>query len=153
MRPTLLLLPCLVCVACSPSSSHGGAPEAGLDAAADATDDACFPFCGSSGSGSGGGGGDDGGDASCGELKSQIAMLQTPAQACNPTAPSQCNGIAQGICCPITVSAGNDQAVNTFQQAVDSYKSQCDAGCLTPVCPTAPSLVCHTTQGTQGLCQ
>jgi hypothetical protein len=156
MRSTFLFLPGLLCAACSHASSSAGAPEAGLDAAADVTDDSCFPFCASSssGSGSGGGGGDDGGgDATCPQLKTQIQMLQAPAQACNPTQPSQCNGIAEGICCPITVTAGNDQAVNTFQQTVDAYKSQCDAACITTVCPTAPSLQCQATQGMQGVCQ
>ncbi len=59
---------------------------------------------------------------------------------------------AQGLCCPITVTAGNDQAVNAFAQAVSSFATQCDAGCLTPVCPTAPSFHCSAS-GTQGICQ
>ena len=156
MRPTLLLLTCLtclICLACSPSSSPAGGHEAGTDATADAADDSCFPFCGSSGSGSGGGGGDDGGDASCAALKAQGEMLQAPAQACNPGQVNQCSGIVQGVCCPITVTAGNDQAANAFAQAVDSYKTACDAGCMIPMCPTAPSNSCHATQPPQGLCQ
>jgi hypothetical protein len=154
MRGTLLLLllACLACLACSPSSSPSGPAEAGTDATADATDDACFPLCGN-GSSSGGGAG-DGGDASCDQLKNQVEMLQTPAQACDPALQNQCSGVAQGICCPITVTAGNDQAVNTFQQAVDQYKNQCDASCIVSVCPTTPSLVCQkTTPPSQGLCQ
>jgi hypothetical protein len=151
--PLFLVFLGLTCLACSSSSSPASTPEAGTDATTDASEESCFPFCGSSGSSSGSGDGDDGGDASCAQLKAQVEMLQAPAQACNPTEVSQCNGIAQGICCPITVSAGNDQAANAFQQAATSYKSQCDAGCLTPVCPNAPSLDCHATQGTQGLCQ
>jgi hypothetical protein len=158
MRPSFLLVPCLLplaCLACSPSSSPAGVHEAGTDATADASDESCFPFCGSSGSGSssGGGGGDDGGDASCAQLKSQVEMLQAPAQACNPAQVNQCSGTVQGLCCPITVSAGNDQAANAFEQAVSSFTSQCDAGCLAPVCPTAPSLHCDKTQGTQGVCE
>jgi len=157
MRLALLLLPCVACLACSTSSSPAAAPEAGTDATADATDDSCFPFCssgsGSSGSSSGGGTGDDGGgDASCAQLKDQVEMLQAPPQACDPAKPSQCNGTAQGLCCPITVTAGNDQAVNAFAQAVTSFASQCDAGCLIPVCPTAPSFHCNAS-GMQGVCQ
>ncbi|HEY3822142.1 MAG TPA: hypothetical protein VGL81_33485 [Polyangiaceae bacterium] len=150
----LLLLSCLpsMALACSSSSSSPGAHEAGVDAPADVDEGGCFPFCSSS-SGSSGGSGDDGGaEASCAELKDQIETLQAPAQACDPTKPSQCNGIADGICCPITVTAGNDQAANAYEQAVTSYKTQCDASCITPVCPTAPSLHCNTV-GTQGLCQ
>jgi hypothetical protein len=155
MRKTVLFLPWLACLACSPKSSPAGAQEAGIDAAVDATDDACFPFCGSSGSGSssGGGDGDDGGDASCAQLKNEVAMLQAPAQACNPTELHQCNGTVQGLCCALTVTAGNDQAANAYAQAVTSYKSQCDAGCITTVCPTVPSNVCQMTQPTQGICQ
>lgn len=160
MRPTLLLLPLLLVLpgaalglACSSGSSPVASHDAGVDATADATDDSCFPFCGSSGSGSSSGGSDeDGGDASCAQLKTQLQMLQAPAQACDPTKPTQCTSIAQGICCAVTVTAGNDMAVNTFQEAVDSYKAMCDAGCLTPVCPTAPSNVCQG-QGTMGTCQ
>ncbi len=154
MRPTFLLFPAFFCLACSASSSPAVGHEAGTDATADATDDSCFPFCGSSSSGSssGGAGGDDGGDASCAQLKSQVEMLQVPAQACNPQQVNQCGAIVEGICCPITVSAGNDQAANAFAQAVTSFTSQCDAGCLTPICPMAPSLRCDKT-GTQGSCQ
>jgi hypothetical protein len=160
MRPVFLLVPCFLLVpgfvgfACSSSSSPAGTKDAGVEATADVTDDACFPFCGSSGGGSGSsGGGDDGGDASCAELKAQIETLQAPAQACNPTEVNQCNGATQGICCAITVTAGNDPAANAFEQAVTAYKSMCDAGCMTPVCPTVPSNDCHATQGTQGVCQ
>jgi hypothetical protein len=152
MRPTYLLLPCAIGLGCSPSSSPGAAHEAGTDATADATDDSCFPVC-SSGSSSGGGGGDDGGsDASCAALKSQVEMLQAPAQACDPTKPTQCAATAQGLCCPITVTSGTDTAVNAFAQAVTTFATQCDAGCLTPVCPTAPSLHCNAV-GMQGVCQ
>jgi hypothetical protein len=97
-------------------------------------------------------GDDAGADASCAELKNQVEMLQAPAQACDPAKPSQCNGTAQGLCCPITVTAGNDQAVNAFAVAVSSFASQCDAGCLIPVCPTAPSFHCNGS-GMQGICQ
>jgi hypothetical protein len=159
MRPTLLslaallcALPCLWAVACSASSSPKGVAEAGVDATADATDESCFPFCGSGSSSSGGSMDEDGGDASCAQLKTQIEMLQGPAQACDPTKLSQCSGTAQGLCCPVTVTAGNDTAVNAFQEAVDSFKTMCDAGCLTPVCPTAPSLKCESA-GTSGTCQ
>ena len=144
----VLLLPCLACSA--PSSSTGVQGEGGTDATTDAAEASCFPFCGS-GSSSGGGG--DGGDASCDQLKNQAEALQPPAQSCNPSLQNQCSGVAQGICCPITVTAGNDTAVNAFQQSVDLYKNQCDASCLTPNCSTAPSLNCQATQPSQGICR
>jgi hypothetical protein len=153
MRTTLAGL-LLFCFACSSSSSPATAKDAGLDATADADDAACFPFCGSAGHDSGEG--DDGGDAamSCAQLKSEVQTLETPARACNPQSQNQCSGVAQGPCCPITVTGGNDQAVNTFQQAVNLYKAQCDAGCIPIMCPSTPSDECvGGTQASQGSCQ
>jgi hypothetical protein len=120
----------------------------------DATDDACFPFCasGSSSGGSSGGGDDGGGDASCAQLKDQVETLQTAAKACDPALAGQCNGSAQGLCCAITVTAGNDPAVNAFEEAVVTYQAQCDAGCLLGHCPTVPSGICQGMQST-GTCQ
>jgi hypothetical protein len=143
----LLLLPSL---ACSTSSSHAGLAEAGLDAPADVTDDSCFPYCSSGSSSSGGG--NDGGDASCSDLKNTVESLQSAARACNPSAENQCTGTAQGLCCPITVSAGNDQAANNLEDAITNYKSQCDAACLTIICPNTPSDDCVGT-GNVGACQ
>ena len=83
-------------------------------------------------------------------------QLQAPAQTCNPQLQSQCAGVVQGVCCPLTVNGANDQAANAYVQAVSAYTSQCDAGCLTPVCPTAPSMDCQPTDPSmpsQGLCK
>ena len=146
--PALLVLASLACS--SPSPPTGASSEAGTDATADGSDGACFPFCGSASSS---GGGTDGGDASCDQLKSQAEALQGAAQSCNRSLQNQCSGVAQGICCPITVTAGNDQAVSTFQQAVDLYNNQCDASCLTPNCSTAPSMDCQATPPSQGTCR
>ena len=160
--PLLLLLSlALACgaafgAACSSAPSTTTQNDAGVDAtSADASDDACFPFCGtgSSGGGSGGGGGDDGGaEASCVTLKNEVETLQTAAKACDPSMVNQCNGTTQGLCCAITVTAGNDPAANAFEEAVVAYKAQCDAGCLTVLCPTVPSGICQGAQGT-GTCQ
>jgi hypothetical protein len=156
LLPLLALLALLVaaCVACSGSSSSAGPVAPVVEAGADATADAgCFPFCGASSSGGeAGGDGGDGAEASCAELRAQVESLEGPARMCNPQAENQCGGTAQGICCPITVSAGNDTAANDFELAVGTYESQCDAGCLTPVCPATPSQDCQGAAA-QGSCQ
>ena len=153
MRRILALL-CLASAGCASSRAPSSTADAGVDAGFDATDDACFPFCGTTGRDAGETS-DEGGDAaqSCAQLKSHVDSLEIPARACNPNVPSQCTGTVQGICCPITVTAGNDTAANNFQEAVDLYQQQCDAACLPIVCPAAPSDECQTAQTGQSLCE
>jgi hypothetical protein len=152
-------------IACgSGSSSPGPAGDAGTEAAPpnDATSEACFPFCGSSSSGSGGssGSGSSSGSAdaapdaqSCDGLKATATALQPAAKACNPALASQCTASTDGICCPVTVSAGNESAVNDFAVAVATYKAQCTPSCIGIVCKPAPSQICQATSGGQGECQ
>jgi hypothetical protein len=159
MRTPLLSL-LMAVIGCSASSSPSTAVDAGGDASTqDGGDAACFPFCsgsssgGSSGSGSGG---DDGGgdaQATCAQLSASIAQLQGPAQSCNPHLPSQCGGTAQGICCAITVSAGNDTAINDYESAVTSYTAQCNPTCMGSMCPTVPSQQCVSSTTGTGACQ
>jgi hypothetical protein len=159
MRAFLALL--VVCAACSSgSSSPASSSEAGADAASgqDAADDSCFPFCSSSGSG-GSSGGSSGDDASadaagCDALRAQVEALLPAARACNPALASQCTGTTDGICCPVSVTAANESAVNNLAVAVASYKQSCSPSCIGIVCPPAPSNTCQPLQGGQaGLCQ
>jgi len=156
IAPTSLLLVALGCSAGSSptSTSDAGGDGATTDAAADGP---CFPFCGSSG-GSGGGSGSGGADAgdgstSCAALSAEVSSLEGPARACNPQVPGQCTGTTQGPCCAITVTAGNDTAVNNYESAVEQYVSQCMPVCMTPMCPTAPSMHCDSTSTSGGTCQ
>lgn len=157
MRRALALL--AVCAACgSVSSSPGGGADAGAESSPgqDAADDACFPFCSSS---SGGSGSSSGADAdvdaqSCDGLRAKVESLLPAARACNPALGGQCTGTTDGICCPVTVSAGNESAVNDLAVAVASYKQSCTPSCIGIVCPAAPSGVCQPPgTGSQGLCQ
>jgi hypothetical protein len=147
----------LVLTACG----DNGSPTAnGSDAATDAPHDAheggsCFPTCPGDGGGSQDSG-DDGGGMSCAAMLANIEILQTKAQACNPQLPQQCNAATDSICCAITVTQGNIQAVNDFDFAVKQYKAAAcdttfcnDGGAL---CGQVPSDVCSGT-GTSGTCQ
>jgi hypothetical protein len=149
----------LALLACSSgSSSPSTTPEAGPDASgADAADDSCFPFCASSSSGSSSDSGSDdgGGDGalSCADQKANLEALETAARACNPQSPNQCTGTTDGVCCPVTVSPGDDTAVNNFAVALATYKAECNPSCLGVVCPVAPSMTCQAVQGAQGVCK
>jgi hypothetical protein len=150
----------ILAVGCGSSSSPTTVHDGGADGtAADATDDACFPLCGSSSSGSGGGSGSGGSDAagdgpaSCASLSALVSSLEGPARACNPQVPGQCTGTTQGPCCAITVSAGNDTAVNNYAMAVAQYVAQCMPVCMTPMCPAVPTMRCDSTSASGGACQ
>jgi hypothetical protein len=151
----------LALLACSSgSSSPTATPDAGPDGSsgADATDDSCFPFCASSSSGGGSsssGSDDGGGDGalSCADQKANLEALETAARACNPQAPNQCTGTTEGVCCPVSVSPGDDTAVNNFEVALATYKQQCSPSCLGVVCLAAPSMTCQAVQGAPGVCK
>jgi hypothetical protein len=156
MRRALALL--AVCAACSSGSTSSGPAEAGAEAAPaqDAADDACFPFCSSSSGGSSGSssGADADVDAqSCDGLRAKVESLLPAARACNPSLQGQCSGTTDGVCCPVTVSAGNESAVNDLAVAVATYKQSCTPSCIGIVCPPAPSGVCQPLTGSGGLCQ
>ena len=83
-----------------------------------------------------------------------MTSLEGPAKACDPRlAGQQCDGTTQGTCCPITVSAGNDSAVNAYAAAVQEYVTQCSPKCLGALCPHAPSMTCDATSASTGTCQ
>jgi hypothetical protein len=159
MRRVLALL--VVCAAACSSgpSSPGGAGDAGAEAAPgqDASSDACFPFCSSSSGGSSGSG--SGADAevdaqSCEGLRATVESLLPAARACNPALAGQCTGTTDGICCAVSVSAGNESAANDLAVAVAAYKQSCTPSCVGIVCQPAPSNTCVPLQGGQsGLCQ
>lgn len=162
-------LPFLFVVAFAACSSGSSSPTGGADAGADATsaqdasEGSCFPLCSSSSggsSGSGSGGGDDGGDdatdldaQSCPALKAKVESLLPPAQACNPALPGQCSGTTDGICCPVSVSAGNESAENDLAVAVSNYKAACTPSCIGIVCPPTPSNTCEPVGTQVGVCK
>jgi hypothetical protein len=161
----LLALFSVLCASCSdgPSSSpapHDAAVE-GATGEASTDDGACFPFCGSGGNDAGadvGGGppGDASADgASCDGLKAVYEALQGPAQACNPQLQSQCAATTNGPCCPLTVTAASQSAVDNFDQAVAAYLAQCPPNCSQIICQPAPSNICNPLGGSasQGRCQ
>jgi len=161
MRPVVpsLLSLLLVAIGCGAGSSPTGVKDGGDDGPTAEGGDGggCFPFC--SGSSSGSSGGSGGGDAAsdapatCAQQAAVVAQLQAAAQTCNPQLPSQCTGITQGICCALTISSGNDMAVNAYASAVTSYKSACSPTCMGSVCPTAPSQKCDSSATGVGTCQ
>src|SRR4051812_32455524 len=113
-----LVLACvLACSACSSSNSDSIA-DAGPADAADAADTA-VPFTPL--------------DAApppqvdagthCDQLKADVGKFANLARACAPSSNSpQCSATTNGICCPITVSTANVQAVNDLDQAVSTWK-------------------------------
>jgi len=140
------------------SSSDAAPPaDAGPEAAAhDAAQDAgCGLFCGGPQPDSGGTQ-QDGGDAGsiCDQLKAMIDQLQTAAKACNTNATMQCNASTNGICCPITVTSSNVQAVNDYDHAVGAYMTTCMPSCNGIICPQVPSNACDGQPGgTMGVCE
>jgi hypothetical protein len=154
-----------VLAACgSGSSSAPPGHDAAVESAAgeaSADEGSCFPFCGSGGDA----GADDGpgvpaeasadGASSCSQLKAIYEALQGPAQACNPQLQGQCAVTTNGPCCPVTVTASSQSAVNDFDQAVASYTAQCQPNCSQMICQPAPSNVCNALGGSasQGRCQ
>jgi hypothetical protein len=149
------------------SSSTPPARDAAVEGAssdAGAGDGPCFPFCGSSSGGDEAGGdggpgapGDGSGDgaSSCAQLKAVYEALQGPAQACNPQLQGQCAATTNGPCCPVTVSASSQSAVNDFDQAVATYTAQCQPNCAQVICQPAPSNECDPLGGSasQGRCR
>jgi hypothetical protein len=125
--------------ACSSSSSG---PFAAADAGRGATVDAGHD------GGSSGFPVDDSGPAvdaaatECDTLRKQATDLQITAKGCNPQGANECAASVDGICCPITVSFENQQAVNDFQQAVLAYKAKCQVDCSTVICGGTPSNKC-----------
>ena len=160
LGPVVAIGATLTLGACSASSSPSSTADAGLeaggtsDAGAD-TSGSCEPFCGPAGD-SGPAQGDDAapdGPLSCDQLKAKVDSLQMTARACNPQLPTQCNGVTDGVCCAISVSTGHEADVNNLEQAVMTYKQQCNPTCVGIMCQNAPSGMCIPLQGSQGLCQ
>jgi hypothetical protein len=125
-------------------------PDAGEDSGS------CFPFCGSADASS------PPVDAStsdaapsCSQLKAAYEALQGPAQACNPQLQAQCTASTNGPCCPVTVSASNQAAVDNFDQAVAAYVTACSPDCTMIICMPAPSDQCQPLPGgmAQGSCK
>lgn len=144
----ILLLGCGSGSSGTPPSDAGGTDAARGDAA---DGGACFPFCGDAGRG-----GDATGDVnvSCDQQKVLVETLQAKAKACDPRFSNQCTATTNDPCCPITITSSNVQAVNDFDQAVATYKSECSPDCSREICQPAPSNVCDAPQGsTQGVCR
>jgi hypothetical protein len=153
--PTLALL--LLAAGCSSKSSGSAAPEddAGIaDAAPDVQPDAGDPFAVPDSSSQTS---PDAALSKCGELAAQVGSYAATAAACTPNSNSaQCTATAQGICCPITVSAniGSDEAVNNLTAAVNAWKTAgCTQDCSKIPCAPAPSRKCISTGTGTGVCQ
>lgn len=97
---------------------------------------------------------EDAAASECDSLRKQATDLQIAARACNPQGANECAAAVDGICCAISVSFGNQQAVNDFQQAVLTYKSKCKVDCSTVICPQAPTNTCLAgTSASSGSCE
>lgn len=90
----------------------------------------------------------------CDHLRQQISQLVPAAAACSPNSNApQCGATTQGLCCPITVTQGNVQAVNDYDQAVANFKNAgCTIDCTKIACAAAPSNICDGS-GSAGVCQ
>lgn len=104
----------------------------------------------------GGTSGDADADAAdmCTQLKAVIAQLGTAARACNPNRSMECSGQTEGICCPISVSPGNNAAVSAFDNAVAAFKASCTMDCSMARCSmNVPSNSCTAPMGSMtGAC-
>jgi hypothetical protein len=124
--------------ACACTSSCGGAfsgPSEGRDASSDGV--------GSDGSSGGndGASGDSGPD--CVALKASADALLPAARACCVACQIvQCNMVAMGECCQISVDNPNSQQVLAYENALAAYKNQCHPACPAGACTRAPSDVC-----------
>jgi hypothetical protein len=151
------LLALLAALPASCSAGSSSAPpehDAALESAAgeaSADEGSCFPFCGSSGGDANadegpvaaGDASADGTSSSCAQLKAVYEALQGPAQSCNPQLQAQCGATTNGPCCPVTVSASSQSAVDNFDQAVAMYTAQCQPNCAQVICQPAPSNMCN----------
>jgi hypothetical protein len=137
--------------ACSTASNHGAAGDSGAPGA-DATldvaeepipiEDTAVPDSAPLHFRDGSISPDDGGTM-CDELEAMLNMFQATAQACSPTAGTQCTGEAMGVCCPITVNTGADQTdINNYEVAVMNYVMMCNPKCSLPNCPPLNSGQC-----------
>ena len=89
----------------------------------------------------------------CDQLRAQLSALAAPASACIPNSNQpQCTATTNGLCCRITVSTQNVQAVNDYDQAVATFKNAgCTIDCTKIACQPAPSRQCEGT-GDNGAC-
>ncbi len=101
------------------------------------------------GSGTDGGGNGDagnGGDAaaSCAQLLSKLDQARQAAIQCCPTCNvSQCTQQVDGLCCKLTVTSQDSQAVQTYLAALKAVQdANCQVACPAVPCPAGPSNVC-----------
>ena len=74
----------------------------------------------------------------CDRLKEIVDQRSALARTCNPQIADQCSAAVDGLCCPITVSASSNAAVNDFHQAVKNYKAKCKPDCTKIFCSANP---------------
>ena len=120
----------------SPAPSDAGTGEASVDAGRAETG----PPTPDSGAPADGGG-------PCDHLKELVDQASTLARSCDLRAAAPCSAAVDGLCCPVTVDAANNAAVNDFQQAVKNYKARCMPDCTRLFCGAnpPPSNQCDTT--------
>jgi hypothetical protein len=142
--------PLLLVCSCGSDDSASPSTDASADgsSAADAGDEDCL-FCGSIedvGAPQGDSSGmmmQDGAMTSCAEMEAAVAGYQAAAQACNSNLAMQCNATTMGVCCPITVTSSNTDAVSNFDVSVASYVAACNPNCSMTICTNpAPSHAC-----------
>ena len=78
------------------------------------------------------------GGGPCDHLKDMVDEASRLARTCDPHGAAPCAAAVDGLCCPITVDAANNSAVNDFQQAVKNYKAKCMPDCTKIFCGANP---------------
>jgi hypothetical protein len=93
----------------------------------------------------------DAGDP-CPTLLAEVQAKLVEARRCCPAcgAAYQCTGVADGVCCDVTVQNAASPATTSYLAALDKYTAQgCIPVCTRALCPVVPSGVC----GLDGYCQ
>ena len=102
---------------------------------------------GSNDGAAGGNDGTTGGDAAdkCAQLIAQADQaLQAAIQCCPTCNVMQCSQQIDGLCCKVSVTNPDSQAVKQYIAAVDAGRAaNCQVGCPAIVCPVAASNVCQ----------
>lgn len=78
------------------------------------------------------------GGGPCDHLKELVDQASALARSCDQRAAAPCSAAVDGLCCPVTVDAANNAAVNDFQQAVKNYKARCMPNCTKILCGVSP---------------
>ncbi len=87
----------------------------------------------------------------CNAMRTKIDSLSKEARTCFPQGSSECTHVAQGLCCPISITG---TSAPDLDKAIAQYKNQCGpVACPAVPCPAAPSKVCPPVSSGPSFCQ